>query len=151
MRRIGFTKGSRDANDTITDMEQWCCETCGGFARHIHPRPVEAKRQRVTWTQSLAPPVDTSASTGGFGGEGLSAPSIDIESGKGKEPMSVQNADRRLDTVHRMTEERPIANTNPISSTVLHRGMGTGISEAIKRVPIFSFANKGGKQVSFHF
>ena len=49
-----FTKGSRDANDTITGMEQWCCETCGGFARHTHPRPVEAKRQRVTWTQSLA-------------------------------------------------------------------------------------------------
>ena len=59
-----FTKGSRDANDTITDMEQWCCETCGGFACHIHPRPVEAKQQRVTWTQSLALHSDTPASPG---------------------------------------------------------------------------------------
>ena len=29
--------------------------------------------------------------------------------------------------------------------------MGTGISEASKRVPIFSFATQGGKQVSSHF
>ena len=29
--------------------------------------------------------------------------------------------------------------------TVLHRGMGTGISETSKRVPIFSFATQGGK------
>ena len=35
--------------------------------------------------------------------------------------------------------------------TVRHRGMGTGISEASKRVPIFSFATQGGKQVSSHF
>ena len=33
-------------------------------------------------------------------------------------------------------------------STVRHRGMGTGISEASKRVPIFSFATQGGKQES---
>ena len=31
------------------------------------------------------------------------------------------------------------------------RGMGTGISEASKRVPIFSFATQGGKQVSSYF
>ena len=36
-------------------------------------------------------------------------------------------------------------------TTVLHRGMETGISEASKRVSIFSFATQGGKQVSFHF
>ena len=36
-------------------------------------------------------------------------------------------------------------------STVRHRGMGTGISEASKRVPIFPFATQGGKQVSSHF
>ena len=38
-------------------------------------------------------------------------------------------------------------------STVRLRGMGTGISEAraSKRVPIFSFATQGGKQVSSHF
>ena len=38
--------------------------------------------------------------------------------------------------------------------TVRLRGMETGISEASKRVPIFSFelfATQGGKQVSFHF
>ena len=35
--------------------------------------------------------------------------------------------------------------------TVRHRGMGTGISEASKRVPIFSFATQGGKQVSSYF
>ena len=29
--------------------------------------------------------------------------------------------------------------------------MGTGISEASKRVPIFSFATQGGKQVRSHF
>ena len=46
--------------------------------------------------------------------------------------------------------------------TVRHRGMGerereresfmgTGISEASKRVPIFSFATQGGKQASSYF
>ena len=35
--------------------------------------------------------------------------------------------------------------------TVLYRGMKTGISEASKRVSIFSFATQGGKQVSFYF
>jgi hypothetical protein len=35
--------------------------------------------------------------------------------------------------------------------TVRLRGMGTGISEASKRVPMFSFATQGGKQVSSHF
>ena len=35
--------------------------------------------------------------------------------------------------------------------TVRLRGMETGISEASKRVSIFSFATQGGKQVSFYF
>jgi hypothetical protein len=35
--------------------------------------------------------------------------------------------------------------------TVAHPGMETGISEASKRVPIFSLATQGGKQVSFYF
>jgi len=35
--------------------------------------------------------------------------------------------------------------------TVRYRGMETGISEASKRVPIFSFATQGAKQVSSHF
>jgi hypothetical protein len=36
-------------------------------------------------------------------------------------------------------------------TTVRHRGMETGISEASKRVSIFSFATQGGKQESFYF
>jgi len=32
-----------------------------------------------------------------------------------------------------------------------HHRTKTGISEASKRVPIFSFATQGGKQVSSHF
>ena len=39
----------------------------------------------------------------------------------------------------------------PDASTVRFRGMGTGISEASKRVPISAFATQGGKQVSSHF
>ena len=39
----------------------------------------------------------------------------------------------------------------PLSDTVRFRGMGTSISEASKRVPIFSFATQGGKQESSHF
>ena len=38
-----------------------------------------------------------------------------------------------------------------LTTTVRHRGMGTGISEASKRVPIFSFATQGGKQASSYF
>ena len=45
-------------------------------------------------------------------------------------------------------DQPPEAGTD---DTVRHRGMGTGISEASKRVPIFSFATQGGKQVSSHF
>jgi len=37
------------------------------------------------------------------------------------------------------------------SCTVPFRGIETGISEASKRVPIFSFATQGGKQVSSYF
>ena len=38
-----------------------------------------------------------------------------------------------------------------LGCTVRLRGMGTGTSEASKRVPISSFATQGGKQVSSHF
>ena len=41
--------------------------------------------------------------------------------------------------------------TCPTMPTVRHRGIETGISEASKRVSIFSFATQGGKQVSFYF
>ena len=40
-----FTEGSKEANDTITEAEEWRCEECGGFERHIHPRPVQVQRQ----------------------------------------------------------------------------------------------------------
>ena len=43
----------------------------------------------------------------------------------------------------------PVGKADPTS--VRHRGMGTGISEASKRVPISSLATQGGKQVSSHF
>jgi len=29
-----FTAGSRDANDTITDIEHWQCKNCGGLSSH---------------------------------------------------------------------------------------------------------------------
>ena len=35
--------------------------------------------------------------------------------------------------------------------TVRNRGIGTGISEASKRVPIFPLATQGGKQASSYF
>ena len=38
-----------------------------------------------------------------------------------------------------------------LSLTVRFRGIETGISEASKRVSIFSFVTQGGKQVSFYF
>ena len=41
--------------------------------------------------------------------------------------------------------------TPGLSPTVRLREMKTGISEASKRVSIFSFATQGGKQVSFYF
>ena len=36
-------------------------------------------------------------------------------------------------------------------NTVRNRGIGTGISEASKRVRIFPFATQGGKQASSYF
>ena len=44
----------------------------------------------------------------------------------------------------------PINSNLHFITTVLHREMKTGISEASKRVSIFSFATQGGKQVSFY-
>ena len=38
-----------------------------------------------------------------------------------------------------------------INTTVGNREIGTGISEASKRVPIFSFDTQGGKQASSYF
>jgi hypothetical protein len=38
-----------------------------------------------------------------------------------------------------------------VSRTAPHPGIGTGISEASKRVPIFLYDVRGGKQVSSYF
>ena len=38
-----------------------------------------------------------------------------------------------------------------LDATVRHRGMGTDISEASKRVPILPFATQRGKQESSYF
>ena len=46
---------------------------------------------------------------------------------------------------------RSRSGSTPPGPTVRFRGMETGISEASKRVSIFSFATLGGKQASFHF
>ena len=48
-------------------------------------------------------------------------------------------------------ENYSASSSPPVISKVRFSGMGTGISEASKRVPIFSFATQGGKQVSSHF
>ena len=82
-----FTAGSKDANDTITDAEEWRCENCGGLGRHLHRRPVQGQRRNVTWTHALPSSSGMRAGTGGFGGGRLGAPRTNIGSGKGKEPM----------------------------------------------------------------
>ena len=46
-----------------------------------------------------------------------------------------------------LLQMRPLRLADP-TGTVAHPGIATGISEASKRVPIFSFANQGGKQAS---
>ena len=53
------------------------------------------------------------------------------------------------DDMSKVTKDR--FSRRSVCSTVLHRGMKTGISEASKRVSLFSFATQGGKQVSFYF
>ena len=55
------------------------------------------------------------------------------------------------ESTHKIATFREDLVTADDNGTVRHRGMGTGISEASKRVPIFSFATQGGKQVSSHF
>ena len=50
------------------------------------------------------------------------------------------------------SELPPLGAPGPsVLATARHRGIGTGISAASKRVPIFSFATQGGKQVSSNF
>ena len=92
-----FSAGSQDANDTISDIEHWHCEKCGGLPRHMHPRPRAAKRARVSFDPDLVVLTDTLITKGGFatglqgGGWGGHWP-IRTEmpqptTGKGKEAM----------------------------------------------------------------
>ena len=48
-------------------------------------------------------------------------------------------------------DARSVSGLHLPCSTVRNRSLETGISEASKRVSIFSFATQGGKQVSFYF
>ena len=89
-----FSERSQDANDTISDMEHWHCENCGGLPRHMHPRPRAAKRARVSFGPDLA---GTLITKGGFatglqgGGWGGHWPPRterpQLTTGKGKEAM----------------------------------------------------------------
>ena len=51
-----FTPGSQDAEDAITDIENWHCEGCGGLPRHLHPRPPAARQARVSFGPALPVP-----------------------------------------------------------------------------------------------
>jgi hypothetical protein len=92
-----FSAGSKDANDTISDIEHWHCENCGGLPRHMHPRPRAAKRARVSFDPDLAVVTDTLITKGGFatghqgGGWGGHWPTRiempQLTTGKGKEAM----------------------------------------------------------------
>ena len=108
-----FTAGSEDANDTITDAEDWRCEDCGGLGRHLHPRPVQGQRRNVNWTLADTSALGMQAGTGGFGGGRLGAPRTNIGSGKGKEPMPVDEDDRRLGNASMKGDESVINHINP--------------------------------------
>jgi len=105
-----FTAGSKDANETITDAEEWRCENCGGLGRHLHPRPVQGQRRNVTWTLALPSSSGIRAGTGGFGGGRLGVPRTNIDSGKGKEPMPADDDDRRLGNVGLTDDASVLAN-----------------------------------------
>ena len=95
-----FSAGSQDANDTISDIEHWHCENCGGLPRHMHPRPRAAKRTRVSFDPVLPTPMATTSAqavptthpSGGWGGywpiRTAMPPSAN---GKGKEAMDIEN------------------------------------------------------------
>jgi hypothetical protein len=92
-----FSAGSQDANDTISDIEHWHCENCGGLPRHMHPRPRAAKRARVSFdpdldvvTESLTIEggLATGLQGGGWGGHWPTRVAIPQPiTGKGKEAM----------------------------------------------------------------
>ena len=92
-----FSAGSKDANDTISDIEHWHCENCGGLPRHMHPRPRAAKRARVSFDPDLdvvteSPITEGGPATGhqggGWGGHWQTRTEMpQLTTGKGKEAM----------------------------------------------------------------
>ena len=91
-----FSAGSQDADDTISDIEHWHCEKCGGLPRHMHPRPRAAKRARVSFDPVLPTPMATTSAqavpithpTGGWGGHWPIRTAMPLPAkGKGKEAM----------------------------------------------------------------
>ena len=58
LQRCNGYSRSQDANDTITDIEHWHCENCGGLPRQMHPRPPEAKRTRASFDPDLPVPTE---------------------------------------------------------------------------------------------
>ena len=60
------------------------------------------------------------AVTGGFGGGGLGTTRTNIGSGKGKEPMTVDDDDRRLGNIGLPGDESLLDNTNPSKQRRTH-------------------------------
>ena len=124
-----FTPGSQDAEDAITDIENWHCEGCGGLPRHLHPRPPAMKQARVSFCSALTAPFDVRLGQGGSASErpgagwgarggGEHHPArIGTGSGKGKEPMDVDDADTWMGHADMMTNESALGNTMKTAQT----------------------------------
>ena len=92
-----FSTGSKDANDTISDIEHWHCENCGGLPRHMHPRPRAAKTAGVSFDPDLEVVTEspitegvpaTGHQGGGWGGHWQTRTEMpQLTTGKGKEAM----------------------------------------------------------------
>jgi hypothetical protein len=92
-----FSAGSKDANDTISDIEHWHCENCGGLPRHMHPRPRAAKTAGVSFDPDLEVVTEspitegvpaTGHQGGGWGGHWQTRTEMpQLTTGKGKEAM----------------------------------------------------------------
>jgi hypothetical protein len=99
-----FSAGSQDADDTISDIEHWHCEQCGGLPRHMHPRPRAAKRARVSFDPLLSTPMATTSAqavstthpSGGWGGHWpIRTAMPPTAKGKGKEAMEAPHSSER--------------------------------------------------------
>ena len=124
-----FTPGSQDAEDVITDIENWHCEGCGGLPRHLHPRPPAMKQARVSFCSALTAPFDVRLGQGGSaserpgagwgarGGGEHHAARTGTGSGKGKEPMDVDDADTWMGHADMMTHESALGNTMKTAQT----------------------------------